>query len=173
VPRTACSGCGRLYRCPSRFREMAPTAQPCTRSRCLWHSTQARASNRTQIELRVAASVVRARVAAAHSAAVPPEHSPGATGSSTRGSIPKRAASDFKQAPEWAKVLVILLTSTFVACFEFAICRSTFSNAPFKFGCPACNAAELDGMLTTVPCSVCIRAMLRAIASCLLHLAHY
>jgi hypothetical protein len=37
-----------------------------------------------------------------------------------------KAPNDFRQAPEWVKLVVILLTSSVVAFLEWAICRRAF-----------------------------------------------
>ena len=60
----------------------------------------------------------------ANSAAVPPSLASRASANSKNGA--QAAGNDFKEAPEWVKLLVIFLTSGVVAFFEYAICKSAF-----------------------------------------------
>lgn len=58
--------------------------------------------------------------------AVPPELPRRGSSKSGGSNGAQGTVNDFKEAPEWVKILVIFLTSAVVAFFEFAICKSTF-----------------------------------------------
>lgn len=119
-------------------------------SRCLWHSTQARRHANVQIVPLVASTVGR-RVVVSHSVVVPPVLPSRTSANSGSSSASQGASNDFKEAPEWVKLLLIFLTSAVVAFFEFAICKSAFrtllSNclALITAACPPGYCGELLG----------------------------